>query len=396
MTDAPNPLPAIMTKCDLRIVTDDHTFAALKPQWDELYQKSTDRHYTQSFDWCWCDWMEVGKATGGKLHCLIATEDDRLVLIWPLRIHRKYLWSIAHPLGFETTEYSNVLIEQGPESDVRMDLAWQALGQGSRYDVLRLPFVGDGSRLHRLIATRKVLCVTEQFATSIVDWMASPNWETYYRRLDNKQRCDIARRRRRLAEAGKVIFIAAVDVDQQSAVIDWIIEQKRQWLVRKARRNDLLGTEEYRRFLVAIAERTKREGGIVVSALKLNDTIIAASMKRVDGARSEVFLGAYDPSYKRFSPSHIEDEYSLKWCFERDSRWIWGSDPNATRTIGTRANPQQQATISPPRLGAPHSFCSRECDVVGAISSQISAASRIGRRDRRRESRARLVAARAI
>lgn len=70
------------------------------------------------------------------------------------------------------------------------------------------------------------------------------------RRLDNKQRCDIGRRRRRLAEAGKVIFIAAVDVEQ-SAVIDWIIEQKRQWLVRKARKNDWLGSEEYRRFLVA-------------------------------------------------------------------------------------------------------------------------------------------------
>lgn len=306
-----------MTDCHIRIVTDEAALRALKPEWDGLYRKRADRHYSESFDWCWCGWTAVAKPRGRTLHCLVATDANRVVLVWPLVVDRKVLWSVARPLGSETTEYSSVLVEDAPEADSRMDLAWQALKQTSGCDVLRLPFVRDGSRLHRLVAGRNDFFFAEHFTTSAVDWKDSPTWQAYHRSLHKKQRLDISRRRRRLTESGNVSFAAAVDADQQPAVIEWIIDQKRRWLARTERRNDWLGTEEYRRFLVAVAERTKREGRIIVSALKLDGAVIAAAIARMDGARIETFLSAFDPSYRKFSPSHVLYEGFLEWCFER-------------------------------------------------------------------------------
>jgi CelD/BcsL family acetyltransferase involved in cellulose biosynthesis len=301
----------------IRILTDESSLRALKPDWDDLYRRSADPHYSQSFDWCWCGWMTVAKPRGRKLLCVVATDANQVVLIWPLVVGRTALWSVARPLGSETTEYSNVLVEGGAGADARMDLAWQALKQAPGCDVLRLPYVRERSALDRLISGQSAFSFADDFTIAAVNWRGAPTWEAYYRSLDKKQRLDISRRRRRLMESGDVAFAASVDADQQSAVIDWIIDQKKQWLVRKERRNHWLETDDYRRFLVAVAERTKREDRIIVSALKLDGAVIAAAIARKHGTRIETFLSAFDPSYHKFSPSHILYEGFLEWCFER-------------------------------------------------------------------------------
>lgn len=304
----------------IRTITDEAAFDALKPEWDELYRKSIDPYYSQSFEWCWRAWREVGRPRGRKLHCLVGAEDGRVVLIWPLALYRRFLWSFACPLGPETSEYSSVLVEDSPEADRRTAAAWQQLRYTAPCDVLLLPFVRDGSVLHRLISAKSVLKFSEEFTTSQLDWAGSQDWETYYRSLRKKQRLDINRRRRRLSEIGKITFEAAVEAGQLAAVIDWIFGQKRQWLVRTKRRLsdcDWFETDEYRNFLVAIADQTAHESRVIVSALKLDGRVIAASVGRIEGARVETFLSAFDPSFRIFSPSHILYEEFLKWSFER-------------------------------------------------------------------------------
>jgi CelD/BcsL family acetyltransferase involved in cellulose biosynthesis len=301
----------------IRTITDEAAFGALKPEWDELYRKSIDPYYSQSFEWCWCAWREVGRPRGRKLHCFVGAEDSKVSLIWPLALYRRFLWSFACPLGPETSEYSSILVEDGPEADRRTATAWQQLRHAAPCDVLVLPFVRDGSALHRLISASDVLRFAEKFTTSQVDWAGSQDWETYYRGLRKKQRLDINRRRRRLAEIGKITFEAAVEAGQLAAVVDWIFGQKRQWLVRTKQLSDWFETDEYRNFLVAIADQTADESRIIVSALKLDGRVIAASVGRIEGARIETFLSAFDPSFRIFSPSHILYEEFLKWSFER-------------------------------------------------------------------------------
>jgi hypothetical protein len=55
----------------------------------------------------------------------------------------------------------------------------------------------------------------------------------------------------------------------------------------------------------------------MVSALRLDGRVIAAAVGRIEGARVETFLSAFDPSFRIFSPSHILYEDFLKWSLER-------------------------------------------------------------------------------
>jgi CelD/BcsL family acetyltransferase involved in cellulose biosynthesis len=304
-----------MFKCEFNVVSDEREFIALQPGWDELYRKTTERNYSQSFDWCWHGWSKVAKPRGRKLYCLVATEQGRLVLVWPLVILRKYFWTIARPLGPETTEYSNVLVEDGPDADERVKAAWQLLHQSSEYDVLLLPYVRDESRLRRLMKADKALSSTERFTTSKVDWGDAENWETYYQGLSKKQRLDINRRRRRLMQGGNVTFAPVADVVEQPAAIDWILDQKTRWLVRTSRQNDWLGTAEYRDFLVAVAVKAQPADGVIISVLKLDESIIAASIQRMSGSQVEILLPAFDPSYRNFAPSLLLYEHLFEWCF---------------------------------------------------------------------------------
>lgn len=306
-----------MTQCDFRVVVDESEFTALESAWNELYRKATERNYSQSFAWCLHGWEKVAKPRGRKLFCLVGTEQDRLVLVWPFVICRKYLWSLARPLGPETTEYSNVLVEDGPDADTRLDLAWQALRRMRQYDVLWLPYVRDDARLHRVMAANGGFSSAERFTTSTVDWNAAETWEAYYRRLSKKQRLDIDRRRRRLMEAGNVTFVPTSDVGEQSKAIYWILDQKRRWLLRTSRQNDWLDTAEYRDFLVAVAGEAQQADGVTVSVLKLDERIIAASIQRMSGSRVEIFLPAFDPSYRNFAPNLILYEHLFKWCFDQ-------------------------------------------------------------------------------
>lgn len=306
---------------DIRDVYSESAFEAaidaLKPEWNELYRKSIDPYYSQSFEWCWCAWKEVGRPRGRTLHCLVGAEDGRVVLIWPFVVYRRFLWSFARPLGPETSEYSSVLVEDSPEADRRTAAAWQQLRHMVPCDVLLFPFVRDGSAVHRLVSAKSVVKLSEKFTTSQVDWAGSQDWETYYRSLRKKQRLDINRRRRRLAEIGEITFEASVEAGQLASVIDWIFGQKRQWLIRTKRRSNWFNTDEYRNFLVAIADQTAHESRVIVSALKLDGRVIAAAIGRIEGARAETFLSAFDPSFGIFSPSHILYEEFLKWSFER-------------------------------------------------------------------------------
>jgi CelD/BcsL family acetyltransferase involved in cellulose biosynthesis len=306
-----------MTQCHFRVVVDETEFTALEGAWAELYRKATERNYTESFDWCLHAWEKVAKPRDWKLFCLLGTERDRLVLVWPFVICRKYLWSLARPLGPETTEYSNILVEDGPDADTRVELAWRALRRMRQYDVLWLPYVRDDSRLHRLLAANSGFSSTEQFTTSMVDWGAAGTWETYYQRLSKKQRLDTHRRRRRLMETGNVTFVPMSDIWERSNVISWILDQKRRWLLRTSRQNDWMDTAEYRDFLVAVAGKAQLADGVFISVLKLDERIIAASIQRMSGSRVEIFLPAFDPEYRNFAPNLILYEHLFKWCFDQ-------------------------------------------------------------------------------
>jgi CelD/BcsL family acetyltransferase involved in cellulose biosynthesis len=132
------------------IVTDVAAFSALKPQWDALWQR-TDGVFSQGYGFCWHSLKEMALPQGCKLRCVTGREDGRLVLVWPLVVYRRNLWTAIRPLGPNAAEYGGTLVENSPDAQARVAAAWRLLLDSVRFDLLVMPSVPESSHLHAVL-----------------------------------------------------------------------------------------------------------------------------------------------------------------------------------------------------------------------------------------------------
>lgn len=297
------------------IVADPGTLAALERDWEALYRRAVRPYFSQSFPWCWTSWETIGKRRGRRLHCIVVRRVGRTVLIWPFVIHRFGPWRIARPLGPETTEYTSVLVEDGPEASARVAQAWNLLRATCGVDIIAFPLVHPDSILHRVLSAEPTPAYVEIDPASHIRHAEYANWDAYRLSLANDMKKGIARRRRRLKEKDELVFEPCVSAEYRGVAIDWILSQKHKWLSETKHRNPWLLTPEYRTFLTTMAERSDCSSGIIVSVLRSGDTIIAADLLRRDSVRVEDFLTAYDPAFAAYGPGQMILEDCLKWAF---------------------------------------------------------------------------------
>ena len=151
------------------IVTDAQQLISLKPHWDDLCHRSIDYNFCQSFQWCLASWNIMVPPQQRRLYCLVGWLDNRIVLMWPFVNVRHGLWSMLRPLASDTSVYSDVLVEDSPQSGLWVSLAWQKLRATCNNDIISLPFVRIDSRLHRLLSQDRPLSAWVN-STSGVSW----------------------------------------------------------------------------------------------------------------------------------------------------------------------------------------------------------------------------------
>jgi CelD/BcsL family acetyltransferase involved in cellulose biosynthesis len=310
------------------IVADPLALEALKDEWDALYDRAEEPYFSQSFRWCWTSWLTVSAPRGRRLHCVVARQDGRAVLIWPFVVHPLGSFTMARPLGPETTEYTGILVEPGPEAQARIARAWQLLRATCRADVIALPLVRAGSALHRLLQAQTIPAFVERDPTSYVRRADYKDWEAYEHSLNGKARRELRRTRRRLEEKGKLVFEPIVEADACERAVDWMLRHKRQWAIDTGARSPWLRTSEYENFLVAIAKEAAPENRVFISLLRSGDEIVVADMFRLDRQRVEDFLTAYDPSFAAYGPGQMLQVETVKWAFAegRDFDFRLGSE----------------------------------------------------------------------
>jgi len=312
------------------IVADPAALEALRPEWDALYERAAQPYFSQSFSWCWTSWQTVSRPRGRRLHCVIARRGSRIVLIWPFVIHRLGAWSVVRPLGPETSEYSDVLVEEGAQAAARIAAAWKILRRTCQCDIITLPLVRSGSGLHLILSEEVAPAFVETDPTSYVRWANYKDWQDYERSLGSETRRVIRRRRRRLQEKGELIFEPVVEPAQSSAVIDWVLREKKDRLARTNLRNHWMHTPEYRAFLMKMAATPQPASGILIAVLRLSGQIIAAQVHRVDRVRVEGLIPVFDPAFAAYGLGQILQEECLKWAFTqgRDYDLRLGKQPH--------------------------------------------------------------------
>jgi CelD/BcsL family acetyltransferase involved in cellulose biosynthesis len=285
-----------------QIITSVPAFLALEQEWRDLCHRAPEHYFTQSFDWCRVSWEKVAEPRGRRLYCLVLRQDGRAVLIWPLVTYRNKFWSIARPLGPETTEYTAPLVEDGPHSAQWIAKAWRMVRKSCAGDVVLLPYVRADSPLHRVICRDKAAIAPSIAKTFFVTWGGHPDWDSYYRTLDRHQRREVDRPRRRLSDLGELKYRPMIEPREFPAVIDWMLARKTDWLLRTGRRGAWRDENEYRKFLVAVSRWTERRPGIGISVLELDAKLVAAVLTRRDNVRLEGVITVFDPALRQFGP----------------------------------------------------------------------------------------------
>jgi CelD/BcsL family acetyltransferase involved in cellulose biosynthesis len=309
-----NHTPQIKNDFNFEIVTDAERLFSLKRHWDELCRRSAEYNFSQSFAWCWVAWNIMALPQRRRLYCLVGWVENRMVLIWPFVIQRRGLWTMLRPLGTETTEYSNVLVDDSPQADDWVALAWQTLRTNGASDVIFLPFVRADSRLRRIISQDHPRSAWAEPMSS-VSWDGYQDWQSYRQSRKKHFRKELKQDRRRLAECGHLSFEVLTRHEQFPPAISWLFSHKKEWLVRTKKHAFWHDAALYQRFLIRVAAERDEVGRVVLFVLKLNGRIISALVARTSRFSVEPFITTFDRAYGRFSPGQLLHENILEWAF---------------------------------------------------------------------------------
>lgn len=296
----------------VEVLSGPSLFQKLEPEWRDLFKESPRAHLTSGFDWCRINWEIVAAGRGDCLLCLLIRRAGRPVLIWPLVLSRfRGLWRQVQPLATLSTEYSHPLVADVPDAGAIISECLLRLRGLS--DLVLLPMVRGDSALHEEASRNPAFRVLHSTPTS---GARMNDWASYEAFVGAAIRNELSRRQRRLAEQGSVVLTHAVNPGDSGPAVEWILEHKRRWLTSTGRISPWLGTEAFRRQMLAAAAHPWDSSGLVVSSLTLNGRILAAKVLRVDQTRVEFVLSGMDPAYRRFSPGLILWRSQLRWACE--------------------------------------------------------------------------------
>jgi CelD/BcsL family acetyltransferase involved in cellulose biosynthesis len=287
----------------------------LESDWEDLCRRVPEHYLSQSFAWTRISWELIAAPRGYRLHCVIARDKAKVRLVWPFVAYRRGVWSVLRPLGSETIEYTEPLVDSSERAEPLILKAWRLLCATSKCDVVLLPHVHTESKLYRVVRDFSGLKLIHVVDAPCVNWTGIEEWQDYYKSISRKTRTNLNQRRRRLAELGKVTFETITGVERCAPVIDWMLQHKRAWLQRKGKISEPLWSADYEAWLKASMNISSLVGSRRITVLKLDDRIIAARLSNVDQVRVEGFMTTYDYDFARYSPGEILKEYCLRNAF---------------------------------------------------------------------------------
>jgi CelD/BcsL family acetyltransferase involved in cellulose biosynthesis len=329
----------------VEVVRDETGFLALKKEWDALWQKAHGRFY-QRHDLCLLAWRITAAPRGRKLHCIVMRENGELRLVWPLMSYRRLFWVYALQLGPDSAEYTSMLVEDGPRAAMFVERAWRAAREHCRADIIQLPFMNEGSELHRIASRERRILILSQHDSWIARLRSENDWTAYCKSLGTLFGRKPGALERRLAKEGKVEvkIMEPSDRDGIAQCINTMMSWKRAWSDRVGKTGGWLSSAEYERFLVATLTEQPREITRLI-VVRLDDKPVAAAIMGHGNPLSSAVIAGFDPQYGRLAPGSVACEHAMKWAFEHGYDVDLGVGSERFKAFWSRDNISQAWSI---------------------------------------------------
>ncbi len=269
----------------------------------------------QSFEWQSTCHATIGAARGIEPHVAVLSDPSGRVLLLPLGIYRHWGLRVLRFLGDVVTDYGAPLIEPRFATEITSaDMArlWsRILALLPQVDVVwlwRMPAVIEGVP-NSMVALPGTEHTDNAFATILPGTMAE------FRKTHGVNWSDTRRRRRRLAERGRVEFeIAVTAVDRSEALERLASYKSRRW--RETGVRDLFAEPGYLEFYRAMTETPVWAGKVQIAVLRFDSHIVAAHWGIVLGERFYYLVPTFDAAWQDHSVGRLLLENLVEWCIQ--------------------------------------------------------------------------------
>jgi CelD/BcsL family acetyltransferase involved in cellulose biosynthesis len=283
--------------------------APLAGQWDELADRATASPFLRP-GWFDAWWRAFGS---GRLEIVTLSREGRLAAVAPLHRRRELLQSVTN---WHTPEF-DVLAEDGP---ARRELLERLLRGRTRPVTLRFLTAGSAgeaaARAAAGPARRRAIVRTLEYPPYVP---IDGTWEEYLARRDRHRLSENRRRRRRLAEQGRLeLAIEDGRKDLDALLEEGFRVEASGW--KAAEGTAIASRPETRQFYTEIARWAAGRGWLRLAFLRLDEHAIAFQFLIVaDGVASQL-KGGYDPEHRKHAPGMLLAESVLEWAFSEGLR----------------------------------------------------------------------------
>jgi CelD/BcsL family acetyltransferase involved in cellulose biosynthesis len=291
-------------------------FTRLNAAWDELARSVPTSRYTQTFHWCQIGWQTRQHRENDRLVCATVWDDDRLIAVWPFMSRQGQYGVRIDPLGCGCEqEYGDPLIAQ----DVDQNLVCRELLAVLKTagDLMHVPYVDDGGPMKPALGHYGIYRLPIPTQAFSIKKKRNEGFDKLLRGYSSSFRTNLKQKRKRLEKLGCLKFELPEDGESYAATVDWVIEEKQDWLSRHQKRNDWFFEDATRHFFLAAATLRSDLGRVGLFRLTLDGKTIAAFLATIDRARIEMFVVSVDPAYASYSPRMLLTEDTTRWAFER-------------------------------------------------------------------------------
>ena len=305
---------AAPARLGLGIVSSRAGFHALEAEWTSLFERAGQpQQVFLQYNWLW-HWLEhffaEGQVADRSLLIITGRIAGRLSLVLPLLHERRLGVGCIGWMGDPVSQYGDVLMEDGPEADRLLELALdhiRLLGA----DLLHLRKVRADSRLAPMLQKRGAQ-ITDCLEAPCLDLCNAPDYASYERRYDSRERKNRRRQRRRLAEQGVLSSERHREDPGHGQAVAGLIAMKQAQLRSRGKLSRAYSNDGFARFMTAVATAAERPVGFRLAQLKLDGSTVAGSISFVAKGHCAAHVTVYDPAFERCGPGSLLLEDSLK------------------------------------------------------------------------------------
>ncbi len=283
----------------LETISSESAFAALDvDEWDTLVRARPRPSPFLLHGWLREWWQHFGE--GGELAVHVAYRDGRLVGALPLCVRPRYGMRVLSFVGGEDASLADVLVADGEPPEVASALVDRGVSSGQ--DFAEFSGLSTASRLVAILGPSR-LSLVERSEAPVLD--LTPGWEQVYAsKLSSKKRNHYRRRRRQLAEVGRVdVVVARTEPELEQALDDAFTLHALRWEGRPD--GSGFATPAGRSFQHAAVRALAPLGVPRIVTLKIDGRPVAFHYYLVLDGRMYVYRIAFDPSFARLSPGVI-------------------------------------------------------------------------------------------